>query len=144
MNFERLSGKAVIIWEIVAALLFGVLLALVLFIFIPGTWLWYTVLWLLGAIYVLTAFLYVPLYYLSVEYAVGEEAVIYRKGVIFPNTQILYRDRIAFVTVYNNPLTPLLKLSSLTISAAGGNIHIWFMNSARAQEIADELEGDGR
>ena len=136
MEFERISAKAVIIWEAIAAILFGLLFALLLFLLVEGTWLWYTLLWLAGAGYILTAFLYLPLYYISIEYGVTDEAIIYRKGVIFPNTQILYRDRIAFVTVYNNPFTPLLKLSSLTVSAAGGRIHIWFLNTRRAQELA--------
>ena len=143
MELERISAKAVIIWEAIAAILFGLLFALLLFLLVEGTWLWYALLWLTGAAYVLTAFLYLPLYYISVEYGVNDGAVVYRKGVIFPNTQILYRDRIAFVTVYNNPFTPVLKLSSLVVSAAGGRIHIWFLDTRRAQELAGWLS-EGR
>ena len=136
MRFERVSRKALILWELLAAVAAGMLLWLIVYFFVPGTWLWYPLLWLIGAVYVLAAFLYFPLLYLSIEYGLNDEALVYRTGVIFPSTQILYRDRIAFVTVYNNPLTPLLGLSSLVVSAAGGNIHILFMNSARARELA--------
>lgn len=139
MKFERISIKAVILWEILAVVIFSLLLILILVVFLPHTWLWYTLLWLLGAAFVLTTFLYLPLAYLNVEYAINNRVIIYRKGVIFPNTKVLYRDRIAFVTIYNNPLTPILKINSLVISAAGGNMRILFMNSKRAKEIADLL-----
>lgn len=77
--------------------------------------------------------------YLNIEYGISSKAVVYKKGIFFKSTQILYRDRIAFVSMYNNPLTPILKISSLVISAAGGNITILFMNNKRAKEISDLL-----
>ena len=57
-------------------------------------------------------------------------------GLLFPKTQIMYRSRIVFVTVYTNPLTPLLHISSLVISAAGGAMRIHFLNASRAEELA--------
>ena len=143
MVFERISAQALIFWELLAAVLFAVLFAVPLLLLRPGTWLWYLILWVLGAAYVLCAFLYVPLYYLSVEYGVNDRALVYRKGVIFPNTQVLYRDRIAFVTVYKNPLTPLLQISTLMVSAAGGNIRILFLNADRADQLAAQLSREG-
>lgn len=139
MHFERISIKALVLWELMTACGVALLVLLVLYIFIPGTWLWYLLLWTIGGATVLFSFLYLPIAYLNIEYAIGRDAVVYRKGVIFPNTQVLYRDRIAFVTVYNNPLTPFLHISSLVISAAGGNVRILFMNSIRANEIATLL-----
>lgn len=141
MKFERISWKAVIIWELLAAVGTALVVWLVLFVFVPYTWLWYLLLWVIGAAYVLLSFLYFPLLYLSIEYGVGDEAILYRSGVIFPNTKILYRDRIAFVTVYNNPFTPLLQLSSFVVSAAGGDLRILFMDSKRAVELAALLSG---
>lgn len=142
MKYEHVSWKAVIIWELLAALAAALLVTLILLIFVPRTWLWYLLLWTSGALYVLAAFLYLPLLYLSISYAVGDKVIIYRSGVIFPSTRVLYRDRIAFVSVYNNPLTPALRLSSLVASAPGGNLRILFMNTARAQELAGLLAGE--
>ena len=135
LKFEKISIKAVILWELLAIIVFGIIFGLILYIFLPYTWLWYTLLWLLGAISILTTFLYIPLAYINIEYGINRQAIIYRKGVFFPSTQILYRDRIAFVTTYNNPLTPIFKINSLVISAAGGTMRILFMNSKRAKEI---------
>ena len=139
MKFERLPAKAIIIWELLAALLFAALFSLTLFLLIPGTWLWYTLLWVLGALCVLTTFLYLPLYYTSIEFGANSKVLVYRKGVIFPKTEILYRDRIAFVTVYHNPLTPVLQLSTLTVRAAGGTLRILFMSTKRAEALAAQL-----
>ena len=139
LKFEKISIKAVILWEILAIAVFGIILGLIIYIFVPYTWLWYTLLWVLGATFVLVTFLYIPLAYTNIEYGINRQAIIYRKGVFFPSTQVLYRDRIAFVSIYNNPLTPILKINSLVISAAGGTMRILFMNSKRAREIADLL-----
>jgi membrane protein YdbS with pleckstrin-like domain len=141
LHYEHISWKAVIIWELLAALAAALLITLILLIFVPYTWLWYLLLWTSGAVYVLAAFLYLPLLYLSISYAVGRDALVYRSGVIFPSVKVLYRERIAFVSVYNNPLTPVLRLSSFVASGAGGNLRILFMNTGRAQELAELLAG---
>lgn len=141
MKFEHISNKALVLWELLAVLGFGALFAVSLWLLLPGTWLWYTVLWIIGAAFIIMTFLYLPIAYLNIEYAIGKEAVIYRKGVIFPNTEVLYRDRIVFVTVYKNPLTPILHISSLVISAAGGTMRILFIDDRRAEEIARRLSG---
>lgn len=139
MEYEHISIKALILWEIIALIFAGLGLYALLWVLTAGTWLWYFLLWLYGAIVILICFLYLPLAYYNIEYAVFKDTIVYRRGVIFPNTQIMYRDRIAFVSVYKNPLTPILKLSSLFISAAGGKIKILFIDEHRADEIADLL-----
>lgn len=139
MKFENISIMAAVMWEIVALAAFSILTLLALVILAPHTWLWYLVLFIIGLAAVTVVFLYVPFLYLNTEFAISKQAVVYRKGVIFPSTQVLYRDRIVFVTVYNNPLTPLLHVSTLVVSAAGGSLTIVFLNSKRAQELASQL-----
>lgn len=133
---------AAIMWEILTLLVSSVVLFLILFILAPHTWLWYLLLWLWGALTVLATFLYVPFLYLNTEFSLTETAMVYKKGVIFPSTQILYRERIVFVTVYNNPLSALLHVSTLAVTAAGGTMTILFLNSRRARELADILAKD--
>lgn len=142
MKFERISIMAAVMWEILALAIGCVLLFLILFIFAPHTWLWYLLLWLLGAITIAVTFIYVPFLYLNTEFGMNEKALVYRKGVLIPSTQILYRERIVFVTVYNNPFTPILKVSTLVISATGGSMTIMFLNSNRAKQLADVLSHD--
>lgn len=136
MKFERLSFTAAIMWEIIALLVNVVILIILLLVLNPHTWVWYTSLWLLGALAIVETFIYVPFLYLNTSFGINREAIVYKKGVLFTSTQILYRERIVFVTVYNNPLTPLLHISTLVISAAGGSMTIAFLNSKRAKELA--------
>lgn len=139
MEYEHLSIKALILWEIVTVVTAVPLLKLLLWVLTAGTWVWYFSLWLFGAVLIVICFLYLPLAYYNVEYAIFKDTIVYKRGVIMPNTQVMYRDRIAFVSVYKNPLTPMLKLSSLVVSAAGGKIRILFIDEKRADEIADIL-----
>jgi len=142
MKLERISIMAAFMWELVSVAISLFILWVILFVFIPYTWLWYTLLWTLGAITICTTFIYVPFLYLNSEYGLSDKVIVYKKGVLLKSTQILYRDRIAFVSVYSNPLTPILKVSSLVISAAGGTIRIIFLSSKRAEQIAKELAKD--
>lgn len=137
MKFERISIKAAVLWEISVIIIAAILLVLVLVIFAPYTWLWYLLLWLLGAAVVFFTFFYIPIAYLNIEYCIFNKTIIYKKGVFFKSTQLLSMNKVSFATIYNNPLTPLLKVSTLVISAPGGNLRILFINSDRAREIAD-------
>lgn len=139
MEYEHISIKALILWEILTVIGAYIGLQVLLWALTYGTWVWYFILYIYGAIVVLFCFLYLPLAYYNIEYAVFKDTIVYKRGVIMPNTQIMYRDRIAFVSVYKNPLTPILKLSSLVVSAAGGKIRILFIDDHRADEIADSL-----
>ncbi|WMJ23949.1 PH domain-containing protein [Paludicola sp. MB14-C6] len=136
MKFERLSITAAVMWEIITLAVTALILIVILFVLNPHTWLWYTSLWLLGALTIALTFIYVPFLYLNASFGINEDAIVYKKGVFFTSTQILYRERIVFVTVYNNPLTPLLHISTLVVSAAGGSMTIAFLNSKRAKELA--------
>lgn len=141
MEFERISLKAVVLWEISVLFIAGVFLAIILIVFAPYTWLWYLLLWILGAGVVFFTFFYIPIAYLNIEYGIYEKTIIYKKGVFLKSTQILQVDKVSFVTVYNNPLTPIFKVSTLVISAPGGTLSILFINSLRAKEIANMFKG---
>lgn len=141
MEFERISLKAAVLWEISVLLIAGMLLTAILIIFAPYTWLWYMLLWILGAGVIFFMFFYIPIAYLNIEYGIYEKTIIYKKGVFFKSTQILQVDKVSFATVYNNPLTPILKVSTLVISAPGGTLRILFINSSRAKEIANMFKG---
>lgn len=142
MKFEQISIMAAVMWEILAIIAGAILVFATLFIFTPFTWLWHLILFVIGLILIGVTFVYIPLLYVNTEFAINKKAIVYSKGVIFPSTQILYRERVVFVTVYNNPLTPLLKVSTLVISATGGTMRILFLNSKRAQEIANLLSNE--
>lgn len=139
MKEYRISKRALFLWETTALLCAVVLFCVILLVFVPGTWLWYLLLWLDGALYVLTAFLYLPLYYLSFSYRVSERELLSHSGVLFPKSRILYRSRIAFVTLTRGPLSRLFGLSTLTVHAAGGTLSYHLLKRREAEALAAEL-----
>lgn len=140
MNFEKITVKVSVLLQIIAFICFSFLIFLALKILVPYTWLWYTIIWVIGGIYVLTAFLYIPLFYNSLSLGFSNDKIVYKRGVIFHKSEILYKDRIVFITVYNNPLTPFFKISSLIITATGGSMRIFCIDTKRANEIAKQLQ----
>lgn len=139
MKFESIPKKVLVLWELLAVVGFLLLLKLALFILNPHTIVWYVVLWLLGALFVLTAFLYLPLLYVSEQYCVDKREIVFQQGVIFNKVHYMQCNKISFVSVYRNPLTWLLHISTLVVTCPGSRICILFINSDRASEIARQL-----
>ena len=139
MKEYRLPKRALFLFETAALLCAAVLFCVILFVFVPGTWLWYLLLWLDGALYVLTAFLYLPLFYISFSYRVSERELLSHSGVLLPKSRILYRSRIAFVTLARSPLSTLFGLSTLTVHAAGGTLSYHLLKREEAEKLAAEL-----
>lgn len=139
MKYETLPARVLVFWKILAIFLHAALAALAQFILNPYHIVWYVTLWVIGALAVLVCFLYLPLFYISVKYAVTEEQFVLHRGVIFHKTHYLKRDTITFISVYRNPLTPLVNISSLMLTAPGAQVFILCMRHDRAVEIAKEL-----
>lgn len=144
MKYEVLPKKVLIIWELLAVLIFTGLFLILRFLFRPDTLIWYIVLWLLGAAAVLCFFLYLPLLYNSCLYAVLPEQIVVKRGVIFNKTHYLKREHISFVSVYKNPLTRFIDISSLVVTAPGASVFILFMSHRRAMAIAKQLSRENR
>lgn len=139
LRYKKVSRKSIILWEIIFFLLWTAIFVLVLWAFTPFTWLWNSLIWLLGVLLILVEALYFPMLYSSTQYCITDELIAYRRGVFFNQRQFIYRNRIIYVSVYNTPLTPLLGISSLVITTAGAKIRINFLNRRLAQQLAEEL-----
>lgn len=134
--------KRVLVWWECAAFLAAILLAaLVLLIFVPGTWLWYLLLWVLGAVYVLTSFLYLPLLWMSIIYCIDDTCLMCHGGVLFPKTRVMHRERIAFITRVQGPVSSMLHIATLVVRAAGGAAVVHMVHEKQAEELEQELYG---
>lgn len=138
----RIAKRALFLWEIAALIGAAALACAILLIFIPGTWLWYLLLWLVGAIYILTAFLILPLYHLSFVYRVTSKELLVHSGLLFTRSKYLLRSRIAFVAVSRGPLMRFLGLSTLTVHAAGAHLSFRLLRKNDAEMLAGILSGD--
>ncbi len=139
MKYETLPKKVLFLWECAAIICIAVIMVITLIIFQPHTIVWYLLLWSIGAVAVFFLFLFLPLAFVSTKYVILTEQVILQKGVIFHRVHYLKRETISFISVYKNPFTNLLNLSTLIISAPGARIFIPLMNHKRALLIAKRL-----
>lgn len=89
--------------------------------------------------YIAVMFLYLPLHYVNYRFEVNDDYLIVRSGVIYDKEKFLTRDSVCFVTVYNNPLTKLLGVSTVLVGAAGGRIVIPLLETKVALEIQRTL-----
>lgn len=139
LNYHKVSKKAIVLWEILFFIGWCAVLALILWVFTPFTWLWYFLVWLTGALLILAEFLYLPVLYQSTGYYINDRLLAYRRGFFFHKQQVIFRDRIIYVSVINTPVTPILGISSLVVAAAGAKLRIPYLNKNVAKHLAQQL-----
>lgn len=139
LEYHRISKRSVILWEILFFIGWCLVLGLILWVFTPLTWLWYLLIWLMGTLLILAELLYLPTLYRSTGYCITDRLFAYRRGVFFHKQQVIYRDRIIYVSVYNTPITPILGISSLVVATAGAKLRIPFLNRKVAKQLAQQL-----
>ena len=139
MEFKYLPKRVMVIWELITLILCGSLICLGAFLIAKDTFLWYAVLWLLGAFSIFMVFFYVPIYYVNYCYAINKTHVILTHGVLYNRVHHLKIDKISYVSVYKTPLARLLGLRTVIISAPGSQMRLLFIKSADAKELSKRL-----
>lgn len=128
MTRKNLSKSALAVWEVAAGLVAALLLSLVLIIFTPRTWLWYLLLWTIGLAFVLAAFLWLPLLYLSCTLIIAETYVEYQGGIFFFSRRRMLKSSIMQVTVLKSPLSAVTNTRTVVLNAMGGRMTIPFLS----------------
>lgn len=140
MVYETLPRRTLIVWEILSAM-FCILLYLLLAWVTPShTLIRGIVLWLVGAIFILSGLLYLPLLYLNVQYRLGKEEVVLKSGLFVEKNQVMRRCNISFVTQYIAPFSRLFRLSGLVIHAPGSKLRLLFIDEQSAQHIREQID----
>lgn len=134
-----ISKKALAVWEMGLSILAAALIALVLLIFYPRTWIWYGLLWLIGFVYVFFAFLYLPLLHVSCQYETTGEYVEYRGGLVFHTRKQMLRRSIMYVTIIRTPVSYLLRTRSIVVNSMGGQLTIPWLPLKQAQQLLNDI-----
>lgn len=79
--------------------------------------------------------------YLATRYAVTDQAVMFRRGVIFRSRTVLPRDRIQNVTIGADLVARIFSMQTLTVSSAGseGEIELAVVSKTVARQLSAEL-----
>jgi membrane protein YdbS with pleckstrin-like domain len=138
-EWKRLPFRVAVLWEIMLLLTAGLLFWGVYKIFAVGTLVWYIILAVLGGVYLFFAVLYIPLYFVGFQMGFFEDYLLLRSGVFVQRSKYQKRDQISVVSVMDNPITPLLHLSSLSLKAPGSSLFVPLMDTKTADEIASAI-----
>ena len=77
--------------------------------------------------------------YRSYYFELGPEQLHIHRGVLFVREQWLDRSKILLVSLYHNPLTPVLHLSSLMLTTPGAHCLLVSLDTGRAKQLASRL-----
>lgn len=142
MKLESLPFKSFLIWEILSILLLTILTTLLFIIFRPYTFVWYTLLWTIGALAIFLCIFYCPLLYLSYKFCITDKHFILKRGVLFNKTHIIRKEQISFISITKDPLTPIINISTLIIVAPRSKLFIPFMNHQTNIKIMKTLSNN--
>lgn len=140
MEYQRISVRALILWELYAFLLYGGAFALIFFLLVPFTWLWQIIFWAITATFLFFAIVYFPLLYATSRYALTDESVIWESGVITHRRRMVLRKQIVLVERIRNPVAMLLGVSVVRISATGADISLHYLGNKKARQLLEELQ----
>lgn len=140
LSYEKLPKRTLVVWECFSAMACVVLYFLVDFITRSGTLLQALLFWLVGAIFILSGMLYLPLLYLNVQYRFGPGEVVLKSGLFVERNQVIRRENISFVTQYTAPFARFFRLSSLVIHAPGAKLRLLFVDAESANEIRQQID----
>lgn len=139
LGYQKISKQSLILWELLFLVGWSGLFGFMLWLFLPGTWLWFLLVFSMGVFLLLVSFLYLPALYHAAGYCMTDRFLVYRHGLFFQRQQLIHRDQIVYVSVFRNPVTPTLKISSLVVATPGAKLRIPFLNDRVARELAEQL-----
>ena len=141
---NHISTKVLWVWEMGNVLVFS-LIALVIYYVTPyrSVW-WYGGLWLTGFLFVLFAFLYLPLLQLTCVYQANEDYLEYRRGIFFMRKSRLAHRAVTSVSLVRSPFSVLTRTTDVFIRGMGANLYIPFLEKEEADVLAEWITSHGR
>ncbi len=97
---------------------------------------------LAAAIYILYIVMFLPVWYNSVKYFIGNGEIISSSGVFFKSTSYMRLDAVQYVTLISAPLSKYTGFSFIILSAHGGRMALLFLSAEDAEEISGFIGGE--
>ncbi len=92
-----------------------------------------------GAV-IVYGFIFLPIYFKSSRYMIGEREIKKQAGMLFFTKQYIKLESIQYVSSVIFPLSQFTGLNFVTINAFGGRVIFMFLSRNDALEIIDYLE----
>ena len=93
--------------------------------------------WVLAIAYIILA---PELRYQRYRYAIDEEAIRVRKGLLWISEDTVPMERLHKIKTSQGPIARIFKLSTINVTTAGGDVDIQFLSDEEAADIAELLK----
>ena len=119
---------------------FLLIMYVVLWVFLPSVERFYFYILLVLIIGAIIYFIVSPIiYYNHYCYKISDDKIEIRKGIFVLNQELVPIERIHQVNVSRGPINRFFDLASVTITTAGGNATLEYLDKDLASEIANKL-----
>lgn len=100
-------------------------------------WLVISIFWAVGIMY---GCIFLPIYFKSSRYTIGEKEIKKQAGMLFFTKQYIKLESVQYVSSVIFPLSQFTGLNFVTINAFGGRVIFMFLSRNDALEIIDYLD----
>ena len=141
-SYRRVSPLRLVSEEIFAFLIWATICLVILLIFDYYNAICWTIIGILSFIYLLISCIYLPLLCLKTSYCLDERFLRYRTGLFYSKDEIIYKDRIIYVTLVKTPLSPILKIAAVVIRAPGATVMLRGIKLTEAKRLVRQLSAE--
>lgn len=142
--YEKLSKNALKCMYISTIIGMGVILAILIgleiFLFMPNGWLIAHIIVAVIAVLALFNMLVSPCFrYNRYRYKIDDECIDIEEGYLFVERNIVPIERLHKLEINKGPIDKLCGVAKVTVTTAGGDVVIRFLDEKQAEMIADKL-----
>lgn len=141
-SYCRVSPLRLVSEEIFAFLIWATICLGIVLIFDYYNALFWNIIGILSFIYLLISCTYLPLLCLKTSYCLDERFLRYRTGLFYSKDEIIYKDRIIYVTLIKTPLSPILKIAAVVIRAPGATVMLRGIKLTEANRLVRQLSAE--
>ena len=134
MILEKLPAKTLLLWQIRAAVIDILVLAVCLYFRMSLGW-FLQVYGLFTAFVLAFIFWYLPKYIASYSIKVLEDSVVINSGVIIKTTHIMPYSKMIYTQTFTSPLAKKFRITAVSLKAARSRVFIPEMKESDAKEF---------
>lgn len=138
-NYRRVSPLRLVSEEILTFLISAIIFLVIILIFDDYNAIFWTIIGILTFIYILISCVYLPILCFKTSYCLDDKLLRYRTGLFYSKDEIIYKDRIIYVTLVKTPLSPILKIASVVIRSPGATVILRGIKLNEAKRLVGRL-----
>ncbi len=139
MVYRRVSARRLISEEVLLLCAAALAFLVLLLICEVDSWALRAGFWIVVIVVLLVGGVYLPLLWHAAGWRLTSRALYYRHGVLFRSQSVMLRSQVISVVLVQTPLSPILRIASVTVRSPGASISVRGLSLSQAKRLVQTL-----